>query len=92
VISPPSLGGDFGSSPVEYVLEAEDYDELNQAVGIMMEAPRNLVPHHLDTDLRLNKPQLDITVDRERAPVSVFLFRCRNDAGDIAGRSHGHEL
>lgn len=68
IISPPSLGGDFGSSPVEYVLEAEDYDELNQAVGIMMGGASQLgYLVNLDTDLRLNKPQLDITVDRERA-------------------------
>src|SRR5262245_13687178 len=35
VINPPSLGGSFASSPVEYVLQAETYEELNQAVGIM---------------------------------------------------------
>src|SRR6185503_19290102 len=28
VINPPSLGGRFSSSPVEYVLEADSYDEL----------------------------------------------------------------
>ncbi|HEV8129479.1 MAG TPA: efflux RND transporter permease subunit, partial [Candidatus Eisenbacteria bacterium] len=28
VINPPSLGGRFSSSPVEYVLQGEDYDQL----------------------------------------------------------------
>jgi multidrug efflux pump len=68
VISPPSLGGTFSSSPVEYVLQADNYEELNQAIGIMMgEAQKLGYMINLDTDLRLNKPQLDLTVDRERA-------------------------
>jgi multidrug efflux pump len=68
VINPPSLGGRFSSSPVEYVLQAESYDELNQAVGIMMQKASALgYLINLDSDLRLNKPQLDITIDRERA-------------------------
>jgi len=68
VINPPSLGGDFASSPIDYVLQAEDYEELNRAVGILMgEAQKLGYLINLDTDLRLNKPQLDIAVDRERA-------------------------
>ncbi|MEK6570414.1 MAG: efflux RND transporter permease subunit, partial [Bacteroidota bacterium] len=68
VINPPSLGGTFSSSPVEYVLEADSYEELNKAVGIMMgEASKLGYLINLDTDLRLNKPQLDINIDRERA-------------------------
>lgn len=68
VINPPSLGGRFSSSPVEYVLQADDYEQLNQAVGIMMgEASKLGYLINLDSDLRLNKPQLDIDIDRERA-------------------------
>jgi multidrug efflux pump len=68
VINPPSIGGRFSSSPVEYVLQAESYEELNQAVGLMMgEAQKLGYLVNLDTDLRLNKPQLDLTIDRERA-------------------------
>ncbi len=68
VINPPSLGGTFNSSPVEYVLQADNYEELNQSVGAVMgEAMRLGYMINLDTDLRLNKPQLDLTIDRERA-------------------------
>ncbi len=67
VINPPSLGS-FASSPIEYVLQAESYDELNQAVGIMMgEASKLGYLFNLDTDLKLNKPQLNIAIDRDRA-------------------------
>jgi multidrug efflux pump len=68
VINPPSLGADFGSNPVEYVLQGDNYEELNEAVNIMMgEASQLGYLINLDTDLRLNKPQLDIHIDRERA-------------------------
>jgi multidrug efflux pump len=53
---------------VQYVLQADSYDELSQAVGTMMaEASKLGYLINLDSDLRLNKPQLDIAIDRERA-------------------------
>ncbi len=77
VINPPSLGGRFSSTPVDYVLQAQDYQTLSEAVRIMMSKTSQLTagkpPHafpyliNLDTDLRLNKPQLDIAIDRDRA-------------------------
>ena len=68
VVNPPSLGGGFSSSPVSYVLGAETYEELNQGLGVMMaEASKLGYLINLDSDLRLNKPQLDINIDRERA-------------------------
>lgn len=67
VINPPSLGN-FTSNPVEYVLQANSYEELNSAVGTLMgEASKLGYLVNMDTDLRLNKPQLDINIDRERA-------------------------
>ncbi len=68
VVNPPSLGGRFSATPVQYVLEAEDYEELNQAVQVFMAKAGELgYLVNIDTDLRLNKPQLDVTIDRDRA-------------------------
>lgn len=68
VINPPSIAADFTLTPVQYVLQGDSYEELNQAVGIMMaEASQLGYLINLDTDLKLNKPQLDIHIDRERA-------------------------
>jgi multidrug efflux pump len=68
VINPPSLGARFSTSPVEYVLQGENYKDLNSAVGILMgEAMKLGYLINIDTDLKLNKPQLDIHIDRERA-------------------------
>ena len=68
VVNPPSLGGSVTSSPVQYVLQADSYEQLSQGVGVMFgEASKLGYLINLDTDLRLNKPQLDINIDRERA-------------------------
>ena len=68
VINPPSLNADFSSGPIDYVLQGDNYDELNDAINIMMfEASKLGYLINLDSDLRLNKPQLDIRIDRERA-------------------------
>jgi len=68
IINPPSLGARFNSNPVEYVLQGDNYQDLSKAVGIMMgEASKLGYLINLDSDLRLNKPQLDINIDRERA-------------------------
>ncbi|PWB72181.1 multidrug transporter AcrB [candidate division GN15 bacterium] len=67
LINPPSLGQGF-DPPVQYVLQADTYEELQGAVGAMMAKAATLgYLVNLDTDLRLNKPQLDVTIDRERA-------------------------
>jgi multidrug efflux pump len=68
VINPPSIAADVSSGSVEYVLQGDNYDDLNKAVNQMIgEASQLGYMINLDTDLRLNKPQLDIHIDRERA-------------------------
>ena len=68
VINPPSLGANFSSNSVSYVLQADSYDDLSKSVGIMMgEASKLGYLINMDSDLRLNKPQLDVDIDRERA-------------------------
>lgn len=68
LINPPSLGTSVSSNPIEYVLQGDSYEELNTANNIMMsEASKLGYLVNMDSDLRLNKPQLDIHIDRERA-------------------------
>ncbi|NND70839.1 MAG: efflux RND transporter permease subunit, partial [Rhodothermales bacterium] len=68
MINPASLGGSFNSSPVEYVIQSDSYTELNQATQAMIAGASQLgYLINLDSDLRLNKPQLDIKIDRDRA-------------------------
>ncbi len=66
-INPPSLGGGFGQ-PVQFVLQADSYEALQRSVGAMMpEVQRLGYLLNMDTDLKLNKPQLEIEIDRDRA-------------------------
>jgi multidrug efflux pump len=66
-INPPSLGGGFGS-PVQFVIKADTYDELQSSVGLMMREAQQLgYLVNMDSDLKLNKPQLEIEIDRNRA-------------------------
>ena len=66
-INLPSLGGGFGS-PVQFVLQADTYEDLQRAIGpFMMEAQKLGYLLNMNTDLKLNKPQLEIAIDRDRA-------------------------
>jgi len=68
LVNPPSLGNAGSSSDISYVLQADSYEELSSAVGTFMAAAGRLgYLVNLDTDLKLNKPELQIAIDRERA-------------------------
>jgi multidrug efflux pump len=67
VINPPSLG-QFSSSPIEYVLQADSYEELNQAMNVLtMSANKLGYLYNSNSDLKLDKPELSIEIDRDRA-------------------------
>ncbi|WP_374449801.1 efflux RND transporter permease subunit, partial [Stella sp.] len=66
---PPSLGQSAIEKPVQFVLQTSSpYAELQAAVDRVMAAARqNPGLAGLDVDLKLNKPELRVTVDREKA-------------------------
>lgn len=68
-ITPPSLGQGFRERPINYVIITNDsYANLSQVVRQfqvrLAEVPGFV---QVDTDLRLNKPEIRMDVDRERA-------------------------
>ena len=68
-ITPPSLGQGFRERPLNFVIQTSDsYQNLNGVVRQMLDEiaknPGILSP---DVDLRLNKPELRIEVERARA-------------------------
>ena len=67
--NPPSLGQSPTEKPVQFVLQtSQPYDVLQQAVDALMAEARNVPSlQNLDTDLKLNKPQLQVEIDREKA-------------------------
>jgi multidrug efflux pump len=67
--NPPSLGQHSRSKPVNFVIQtSRPYNELQAMVDTLLDKVSDypgLVD--LDSDLKLNSPQLDIAVDREKA-------------------------
>ena len=65
----PPLGQEFDQTPVQFVVQTTGtYEELQDLVNkIAAEAAKNPGLANLDTDLKLNKPELRIDVDRDKA-------------------------
>ncbi|MGV3727940.1 efflux RND transporter permease subunit [Hydrogenophaga sp.] len=68
-ITPPSLGQGFRERPINYVIVTSDsYENLSATVRKFQdELAKNPKFVQVDTDLRLNKPEIRMDVDRERA-------------------------
>ncbi|NMM04947.1 efflux RND transporter permease subunit [Polaromonas sp.] len=68
-ITPPSLGQGFRERPLNFVIQTSDsYQNLNTVVTQMLaEIAKNPGIVSPDVDLRLNKPELRIEVERDKA-------------------------
>ncbi|HWP13245.1 MAG TPA: efflux RND transporter permease subunit, partial [Ramlibacter sp.] len=68
-ITPPSLGQGFRERPLNFVIQTSDsYENLNRVTRqILDEIAKNPGIVSPDVDLRLNKPELRIEVDRDKA-------------------------
>jgi multidrug efflux pump len=68
-VMPPSLGQSPIEKPVQFVLQTSaPYAELQKAVDQLLEGARkNTNLMNLDSDLKLNKPELRVTVNRDKA-------------------------
>jgi len=67
-ISPPSLGQGFRSQPVEYVIMSQvPYAELSRIVDRFVEEARKFPGvQNLQTDLRLNTPEVRVQINRDK--------------------------
>jgi len=68
-ITPPSLGQGFRERPLNFIIQTSDsYENLNLVTRQMLdEIAKNPGIQGVDVDLRLNKPELRIEVDRTKA-------------------------
>ncbi|AOS78909.1 MULTISPECIES: efflux RND transporter permease subunit [Hydrogenophaga] len=68
-ITPPSLGQGFRERPVNFIIVTNDsYENLSNVVRQFQDRmAQNPGLVQVDTDLRLNKPEIRMDVDRERA-------------------------
>jgi len=67
-INPPSLGQRFRSTPVEFVVMSQiPYPELQRLVDRLLEEARKYPGiQNLQTDLRLNTPEVRVTINRDK--------------------------
>jgi multidrug efflux pump len=67
-VNPPSLGQSFLSKQLEYVIYGNSYEQLQGDVTTVMSKLRDYPGIvGMDTDLKLNKPQLKVEIDRDKA-------------------------
>ena len=67
-INPPSLGQSFRSTPIEFVIMAQiPYSELQRLVDRFLEEARKFPgAQNLQTDLRLNTPEVRVNINRDK--------------------------
>jgi multidrug efflux pump len=62
-----STGG-FGGLPVQFVLQAPNFEKLKEKLPLFMEeASKDKTFQVVDVNLKFNKPEINISVDREKA-------------------------
>jgi multidrug efflux pump len=63
-----SGGGARGGLPVQYVIQNQDFDKIRQALPLFLdEVGKSDVFLMSDVNLKFNKPQIDLSIDRDRA-------------------------
>ncbi|MEQ8243367.1 MAG: efflux RND transporter permease subunit [Fulvivirga sp.] len=68
VTQPQTIGDRRGGLPVQYVLQAGTLDKLNEVIpAFLEEANKTGVFDFIEVDLKFNKPEISIDIDREKA-------------------------
>lgn len=69
VVQEPTIGGSrFTRLPVEYVIQAPDFERLREVIPTFMEkAAADPTFEVVDLNLKFNKPELNVEIDRDRA-------------------------
>ncbi len=63
-----SSGGSRGGLPVQFVLQAPNFQKLKEKLPLFLEeANKSKVFQTVDVNLKFNKPELNIIIDREKA-------------------------
>jgi multidrug efflux pump len=64
---PPTIGG-RGGQPVQFVIQAHDFDSLKSILpAILEETSKQPELQFVDVNLKVNKPELSLTIDRDKA-------------------------
>ncbi|MDQ3194632.1 MAG: efflux RND transporter permease subunit, partial [Bacteroidota bacterium] len=68
VSQPPTIGGRFGGQPVQLAILSQNYDKLVEVLPEFLdEAIKDSRLQFVDVNLKINKPEISLTIDREKA-------------------------
>ena len=68
ISQPPTIGSRFGGQPLQFVILAQNYDKLVEALPKFLdEANKDPRLQFVDVNLKVNKPEISLTIDREKA-------------------------
>ncbi|QCK14151.1 efflux RND transporter permease subunit [Mangrovivirga cuniculi] len=63
-----SIGGGGGGQPIQYVIQAGDIYQLKEVIGEFVDKAKQREEFvYVDVNLKFNKPELTVKIDRERA-------------------------
>lgn len=63
-----SSGGSRGGQPVQFVLQAPNFEKLKEKLPLFLdEAYKSKVLQNIDVNLKFNKPELNIAINRDKA-------------------------
>ena len=65
---PPTIGSRFGGQPVQFVLQAPNFEKLLEFMPkFLEEAKQQPELQFVDVNLKVNKPELSMQIDRQKA-------------------------
>jgi multidrug efflux pump len=65
---PPTIGSRQGGQPIQFVIMSNNFDSLTNILPKFLdEAKKSPVLQFVDANLKVNKPELALTIDRDRA-------------------------
>ncbi len=68
ISQPPTIGSRFGGQPLQFVILAQNYEKLVEVLPQFLdEANKDPRLQFVDVNLKVNKPEISLTIDREKA-------------------------
>lgn len=65
---PPTIGSRFGGQPLQFVIQSATFDTLTKVLPVFLaEARKSNILRFVDANLKVNKPELRISIDRDKA-------------------------
>jgi len=65
---PPTIGSRFGGQPIQFVLQNANFDTLASVLPLFLaEARKDPILRFVDVNLKVNKPEINLSINRQKA-------------------------